>query len=80
MWRILLLLFTMIMLAAGGDWLTKHWAAVVLADQPAIRLVGEYLQLRLGFNTGVAFSLFAGAGLFVPVQSLQNAALGNVAT
>lgn len=68
--RTIPLLLAAAMLAAGADLLTKSWAQAALAGQPPIPLVGEYLQLQLGFNTGIAFSLFAGGEFFVPLLNL----------
>ncbi|MDT0635946.1 signal peptidase II [Spectribacter hydrogenoxidans] len=68
--RTLPLLLAAALLAAGTDLATKSWAQAMLAGQPPLPLLGETLRLHLGFNTGVAFSLFAGGGLFVPLLNL----------
>lgn len=61
---------TLPLLAAGTDLVTRSWAQAMLAGQPPLRLLGETLRLHLGFSPGVAFSLFAGSGLFVPLLNL----------
>ncbi|MFM9110891.1 MAG: signal peptidase II, partial [Prochlorococcaceae cyanobacterium] len=43
------------------DQLSKHWAVAALADGRPRPLLPRLLDLRLGHNTGAAFSLFPGA-------------------
>jgi signal peptidase II len=43
------------------DAASKAWAERVLDAMPALE-VAPFLRLRLGYNSGVAFSLFAGLG------------------
>ena len=43
------------------DQLTKAWAVAALEDEP-VQLVDGFLQLRLSFNPGAAFSSFQGVG------------------
>jgi len=43
------------------DQLTKWWAVNDLADGPVV-LIPDFLQLRLTYNTGASFSIFANAG------------------
>ncbi|TCO60951.1 signal peptidase II [Actinocrispum wychmicini] len=43
------------------DQLTKVWAESALADGAPVRVVGEFLQLRLLYNSGAAFSIGAGS-------------------
>jgi signal peptidase II len=43
---------------------TKSWALAALGDGDPIHVLGS-LQLRLSFNTGVAFSLGQGSGLVI---------------
>ena len=43
------------------DQLTKTWAVNALADGPII-IIEDFVQLRLTYNTGAAFSLFARGG------------------
>lgn len=47
-------------LVVAADQGTKSWAVVALADGP-IRLIGSTVELRLGRNSGGAFSSFQGA-------------------
>ena len=61
----------LIALAVAGavlllDQLTKTWAVNALADGPIV-LIEDFLQLRLTFNTGAAFSFFARNGPFLGV-------------
>ena len=68
--RTIPLLLAAALLAGGSDLLTKSWVQAALVGEPPLSLFGEYIRLHLGFNTGVAFSLFAGSGLFVPLLNL----------
>ena len=43
------------------DQLTKLWAERTLTDRAPIPVLGEFLQLRLLYNPGAAFSLGAGS-------------------
>jgi len=43
------------------DQLSKTWAVNALADGPIV-IIEDFLQLRLTYNTGAAFSLFARSG------------------
>jgi signal peptidase II len=43
------------------DQVSKTWAVDALADKPIV-IIDGFLQLRLAFNTGAAFSLFARSG------------------
>ena len=52
-----ILAFTIALVAALVDQLTKLWALHALADGSRIPLIGSYLSLRLTFNPGAAFSL-----------------------
>lgn len=49
------------------DALTKAWAERALAVGVPLPVLGDVLRLTLGYNTGVAFGLFAGAGAVVLV-------------
>jgi signal peptidase II len=53
----------------AADQLTKHWALNALDDGHVIELVGS-LQLRLAFNTGMAFSQGDGFGPFIPILAI----------
>jgi signal peptidase II len=53
-------------LALAGGWITldqatKNWAVQTLAGQPPVPVVGQWLQLRLVYNSGAAFSLGTGS-------------------
>jgi len=55
--------------AAGGlvfivDWLTKIWAESGLTPHLPVPVMGDYFRLTLGYNTGVAFGMFAQNGVF----------------
>lgn len=48
--------------AVALDALTKAWAeGVLVAGRPA-EIIGEFFSFTLGYNTGVAFGLFANGG------------------
>lgn len=55
-----------ILLLAGAayavDVRTKTWAEEALAFRQPVPIVGDLFRLTLGYNTGVAFGLFAGGG------------------
>lgn len=48
--------------AMGFDRLTKAWAERALAVGDPVPVVGDVFRLTLGYNTGVAFGLFAQGG------------------
>jgi signal peptidase II len=43
------------------DQATKFWAESALAGRPAMRVIGDFLQFRLLYNPGAAFSIGEGA-------------------
>jgi len=45
------------------DWLTKTWVEQVLIPFQPIPLAGQFFRLTLGYNTGVAFGMFANGGV-----------------
>ena len=49
-----------VVLIVAADQATKAWAVAALADGP-ISLIGDAVELRLGRNSGGAFSSFQGA-------------------
>jgi len=49
-------------LAVVADGLTKWWIIQTLTPYRPLLIIGNFLRLTLGFNTGIAFSLFAGGG------------------
>ncbi len=48
-----------LMIALSLDWMTKTWAEQVLIPFQPVPLAGHFFRLTLGYNTGVAFGLFA---------------------
>lgn len=46
------------------DWLTKTWAERTLSLYTPMPLIGQFFRLTLGYNTGVAFGLFANGGVW----------------
>lgn len=46
------------------DWLTKTWAEQTLLLYTPMPLIGQFFRLTLGYNTGVAFGLFANGGVW----------------
>lgn len=45
------------------DWMTKTWVEQVLIPFQPMPLAGQFFRLTLGYNTGVAFGLFANGGV-----------------
>lgn len=54
--------FVPALIALAVDIGTKTLAEATLVDRAPISVVGEYARLTLGYNTGVAFGLWQGAG------------------
>lgn len=50
--------------ALSLDWLTKTWVEQVLVPFQPVTLAGQFFRLTLGYNTGVAFGLFANGGVW----------------
>ena len=55
------------LLLTGGlvfviDWATKFWAEQNLVPFQPVPIVGDFFRLTLGYNTGVAFGMFANGG------------------
>ena len=44
------------------DSLTKRWAELNLDAYEPVPIIGDFFRLTLGYNTGVAFGLFANGG------------------
>lgn len=59
------------------DQLTKAWAERVL-DEP-VEIIGTFLELELTTNTGSAFGLFRGAGVFLGLAAVVAVAVVLVA-
>lgn len=51
------------------DQLTKAWAVSSLDDGP-ISIIGTTIELRLGYNTGAAFSLFGDYGVVLALLAI----------
>lgn len=49
-------------LALALDGLSKIWVEQALALYQPIPIIGEFFRLTLGYNTGVAFGMFANGG------------------
>ena len=56
--------FSALLIALAVDWLTKIWAELTLVLHEPVQLVGGLFRLTLGYNTGVAFGLFANGGVW----------------
>lgn len=52
-----------LLIALAVDGLTKTWAERTLSLYTPIPLIGQFFRLTLGYNTGVAFGLFANGGI-----------------
>jgi len=46
---------------------TKFWAMQTLTAYRPVAVIGDYFRWTLGFNTGVAFSMFTQSGALLPV-------------
>ena len=57
------------LLAFLADTLSKGWAEQTLAGRPPIEVIGDTFQLDLGYNTGIAFGIFANGGAAVLIAS-----------
>jgi len=55
-------IFIPFLIALLLDGLTKAWAEQALSSP--IPILGNFSRLTLGYNTGVAFGLFANGGIF----------------
>ena len=55
-------LLSVVLIALVLDGLTKRWAEQALVFRVARSVFGQYFQLTLDYNTGVAFGLFANGG------------------
>ncbi len=52
------------LIAWAVDWLTKTWAERTLALHDPVQIIGKFFRLALGYNTGVAFGMFANDGVW----------------
>lgn len=55
---------TAFLIALAIDWLTKSWAQRTLALHDPVQIIGQFFRLTLGYNTGVAFGMFANGGVW----------------
>lgn len=55
--------FTALVVALAVDWLTKSLVEQRLPPYTTVPLIGQYFRLTLGYNTGVAFGMFANLGV-----------------
>lgn len=56
--------FLALLIVLAIDWLTKTWAEQTLPLYTPMPLIGQFFRLTLGYNTGVAFGLFANGGVW----------------
>ena len=61
--KLLYRVLTALLIVLAVDWLTKTWAEQTLVLQNPVQIVGQFFRLTLGYNTGVAFGLFANGGI-----------------
>ena len=54
---------TALLIVLAVDWLTKSWAERTLPLNVPTPVIGQFLRLTLGYNTGVAFGMFANGGI-----------------
>ena len=52
-----------ILIAMALDGVTKIWAEATLEPYQPAPVIGDFFRLTLGYNTGVAFGLFANLGI-----------------
>ena len=55
---------TAFLIALAIDWLTKTWTERMLPLNAPAPLIGQFFRLTLGYNTGVAFGMFANDGVW----------------
>ena len=55
-------LFVAFIIALGLDILTKFWVTQTLTPHRPVPVIGDFFRWTLGFNTGVAFSMFTNSG------------------
>ena len=60
--KLMLKLFATVLIVLAVDAATKIWAVNNLSPQFADPVIGDYFRLILGYNTGVAFGMFANGG------------------
>ena len=62
--KILLRLGLAFLAALLLDLASKLWAEYTLTPYTPVPIIGDFLRLTLGYNTGVAFGLFSNGGLW----------------
>ena len=60
--RNMLAVLLIALVTAGLDAQSKAWAQTALPTADVVPIVGDFLRLALGYNTGIAFGLFADIG------------------
>jgi signal peptidase II len=60
-------LFIAFIIALGLDIVTKLWAVQTLTPYRPVSIIGDFFRWTLGFNTGVAFSMFTNSGSWLLV-------------
>lgn len=65
--KIYLQLFIAFIIALGLDMLTKFWVMQTLTAYRPVSIIGDFFRWTLGFNTGVAFSMFINSGAWLLV-------------
>lgn len=61
--KALIRLLTALGLALIVDWFSKIWIEQALPPYQPAPIAGEFFRLTLGYNTGVAFGMFANGGI-----------------
>ena len=75
-----LLAFALAVVVLAADQLTKFWAESALTGRPPEPLLGDFLQLRLIYNPGAAFSIGSGSTwIFTLVAAVAVILLGRYA-
>jgi len=62
--KLLFRLLPSLVIALTLDGLTKVWAEQILEPFQPVAIVGDIFRLTLGYNTGVAFGMFANGGIW----------------
>ena len=75
-WRRHIWLIATVVVLIGADVATKQWALHYLGPRPPIKVIGDWVQFELLFNSGAAFSL--GEGFTVAFAALGLVALAFV--
>lgn len=66
LWQRLILVMLLVL---ALDAFTKLWAERVLIINTPVPIIGQMFQFTLGYNTGVAFGLFAAGGILPLILS-----------